>query len=90
MIGIISTAAGIIIAFFTVQGMYKYIQVCFLPKADNRNVTAYHQTPYRKLPRHGVIPYQTGKSSDIGLRFSQGAWHGCNLTGALMIRSATV
>lgn len=77
--------AGGVIALFTVRGISSYMQAYFLARAGNRVVAAQQEKLYRKLLRHGVAFYHNMESSDLLMRFTQGAQGARSLIDTLVV-----
>lgn len=77
--------AGMIIALFLVRGISSYMQAYFLARAGNRVVAMQQERLYRKLLRQGVAFYKTTESSDLLMRFTQGAQGARNLIDTLVV-----
>lgn len=77
--------AGIVIALFVVRGVSSYTQAYFLAKAGNKVVAMQQERLYRKLLRQGVAFYRTMESSDLLMRFTQGAQGARSLIDTLVV-----
>ncbi len=71
--GAVFAVAGAVIALFVVRGVSSFMQAYYLGKAGNRVVAMQQERLYRKLLRHGVVFFQSMESSDLLMRFTQGA-----------------
>lgn len=65
--------AGLILIIFAVRGVSSYVQSYFLARAGNRVVAMQQERLYRKLLTQGVDFYKDTNSSDLLMRFTQGA-----------------
>jgi len=79
------TVAGGVVALFIVRGISSYIQAYFLARAGNRVVAMQQDRLYRKLLQRGVAFYKGTESSDILMRFTQGAQAARNLVDTLVV-----
>lgn len=77
--------AGIVIVLFIIRGASSYTQSYFLGKAGNRVVAMQQERLYRKLLRHGVAFYKSMESSDLLMRFTQGAQGARSLVDTLVV-----
>ncbi len=65
--------AGIIVAIFTTRGIAGYLQSYFMARAGNRLVAELQDELYRKLLQRAVGFYRNTESSDLLMRFTNGA-----------------
>jgi len=79
------SVAGGVVALFVVRGISSYIQAYFLARAGNRVVAMQQDRLYRKLLQRGVAFYKGTESSDILMRFTQGAQSARNLVDTLVV-----
>lgn len=77
--------AGIVVALFVVRGISSYLQAYYLAKAGNRVVAMQQEKLYRKLLQHGVGFYKSIESSDLLMRFTQGAQGARSLVDTLVV-----
>lgn len=77
--------AGMVLILFMVRGVSSYLQSYFLAKAGNRVVAMQQERLYRKLLRQGVAFYKNMESSDILMRFTQGAQGARSLIDTLVV-----
>ena len=83
--GAVFAVAGMVVALFVVRGISSYLQSYYLAKAGNRVVAMQQERLYRKLLRHGVAFFQSMESSDLLMRFTQGAQGARNLIDTLVV-----
>lgn len=65
--------AGVIVAIFTTRGIAGYLQSYFMARAGNRLVAELQDELYRKLLQRAVGFYKNTESSDLLMRFTNGA-----------------
>jgi len=83
--GAVFLVAGGVVALFVVRGVSSYLQAYFLARAGNRVVAMQQDRLYRKLLKRGVTFYQGTESSDLLMRFTQGAQSARALIDTLVI-----